>query len=77
MLLLQNSRSGEGLGDAGGPFGGAGLVDAGAAGVYGYGDGHGLRLKPWDVELVDGFHAEFGECRGARLTSPPGRRREV
>ena len=38
------------------PFGGAGLVDAGALAVDGYGDGH-----VDDFELVDGFHAEVGE----------------
>ena len=43
-------------GDAGLPFGGAGVVDAGAFAVDGYGDGH-----VFDVELVDGFHAEVGE----------------
>jgi hypothetical protein len=44
------------LGDAGLPFGGAGLVDAGAFAVDGYGDGH-----VDDFELVDGFHAEVGK----------------
>jgi hypothetical protein len=36
------------------------LVDAGALGVDGYGDGH-----VDDVELVDGFHAEVGEGEDA------------
>jgi hypothetical protein len=43
------------LGDAGGAFGGAGLVDAGALAVDGDGYGHGD-----DVELVDGLPAEVG-----------------
>ena len=49
------------MGDAGGPFGGAGLVDAGALAVDGYGDGH-----VDDFELVDGLPAEVGgsEMRG-------------
>ena len=42
---------------------GPGLVDAGAFGVDGYGDGHVLdfELHVLHLELVDGFHAEVGE----------------
>src|SRR5258708_31576251 len=48
-------------GDAAGPLLRAGVVDAGACAVDGYGDGHVL-----DLELVDGFHAEVGEGEDAR-----------
>ena len=67
--LLQDGGAGEGLGDAGGPFGGAGGVDVGALAVDGYGDGH-----VDDVELVDGLPAEVGE---GGFTTRPGRRRGV
>ena len=48
-LLLEDRD----VGDALLPLGGAGLVDAGALGVDGYGDGH-----VFDFEFVDAFHAE-------------------
>jgi hypothetical protein len=53
---LQDGGAGEGLGDAGGPFGLAGLADAGALAVDGYGDGH-----VDDFELVNGLPAQVGE----------------
>ena len=53
---LQDGGAGEGLGDAGGPFGGAGLVDAGALAVGGYGDGH--------VDYVE--TRRWLTCRGRR-----------
>ena len=49
------------FGDALLPLGGAGLVDAGALGVDGDGDGH-----VFDVEFVDAFHAEVFEGQLAR-----------
>ena len=55
--LLQNRNAGDALL----PLCGAGLVDAGALGIYGYGYGHVA-----DVELVDGFHAEVSEGDEAR-----------
>jgi hypothetical protein len=58
--LLEDGDSREVVGDAGFPFGGAGVVDAGAFGVDGYGYGH-----VFDVELVDGFHAEVFEGEDA------------
>ncbi len=58
--LLQDGDSGEVIGYAGFPFGGAGVVDAYAVGVDGYGYGH-----VFDVELVDGFHAEVFEGEDA------------
>jgi hypothetical protein len=59
--LLQDGGVGEVLGYAGLPFGGAGLVDAGAVGGDGYGDGH-----VDDFELV---HAEVGEGKDFAVTS--------
>ncbi len=56
------------MGDAGLPFGGAGLVDVGALAVDGDGDGHARSSELRDVELVDGLPAEVGEgARRARL----------
>ena len=57
---MQDGYSCEIAGDAGLPFGGAGVVNAGALGVDGYCDGH-----VDDLELVDGLHAEVGEGEDA------------
>ena len=58
--LVEDGDSGEVVGYAGFPFGGAGVVDAYAVGVYGYGYRH-----VFDFELVDGFHAEVFEGEDA------------
>src|SRR5579871_2222132 len=56
-LSLQDRDAGDALL----PLGGAGLVHAGALGVDGDGDGH-----VFDVEFVNGFHAEIFEGEEAR-----------
>src|ERR1700733_7759698 len=57
FLLAEYSNSPEAaLGYAGLPFRGAGVVDAYASTIDGYGYGHVFYF-----ELVDGFHAEVGE----------------
>ncbi len=59
---MENGHSSEIACDACLPLGGAGVVDAGAFAVDGYGDRHVDHL-----ELVDGLHAEIVE--GEELAS--------
>src|SRR5258708_38401309 len=60
FFVLRSLQDGDAC-DAAGPLLGAGVVDAAASAVDGYGDGHVL-----DFELVDRLHAEVGEGEDAR-----------